>query len=467
MLKFTKELIPPALPLKKIIGPSFILLGLGLGSGEVILWPYLSSNWGLGIAWGALLGILFQFFINMEIERYTLVRGESVFVGFARRWKYVPYWLIFSTLVGFGWPGIIASSAFLFSSIFGGNSTLIAIIFLLLIGIILSVGKYIYNTVERFSKIIIIVGVPFIFLLTIYLSRLPDWQAVAMGLVGKGDGYWFLPKGISILSFFAAFAFSGAAGNLNLVQSVYVREKGYGMGHFATKLKGLFKNEDQVIDLNGYEFEPSVENVSRFRAWWRVTNIEHFLVFFVTGFLTMTFLLLLSYITTHGLAGNASGINFVLNEARIIGQKTFPFIGSLFAIVMGMMLFATQFTVMDACSRIMSENYAVIKSGGNKKVNLSKIYYFFLWVQILFGIFVFAIGFKEPLILLTLSALINAVCMFVHIGLVNRLNKNELPKIIQPSKIRVFVIFIAFAFFGVFSFISAYYAIIKIISNFY
>ena len=81
------QLLPPPLPFKKLLGPSFILLGLGLGSGEIILWPYLASNWGLGIAWGAMLGILFQFFINMEIERYSLARGESVFWGLARRWR--------------------------------------------------------------------------------------------------------------------------------------------------------------------------------------------------------------------------------------------------------------------------------------------------------------------------------------------------------------------------------------------
>lgn len=459
--------MPLAPPLRKLIGPSFILLGLGLGSGEVILWPYLSSNWGLGIAWGALLGILFQFFINMEIERYALVRGESVFVGFARRWKYVPYWLIISTLIGFAWPGIIASSAFLFSSVFGGNSTVIAVIFLLLIGVILSIGKYIYNTVERFSKIIIIIGVPFVFLLTAYLSKLPDWQALAFGLAGKGNGYWFLPQGIPLLSFFAAFAFSGAAGNLNLAQSSYIREKGYGMGRFTAKLKGLFEDKNQVIDLNGYEFEPSKENILRFRLWWRVINIEHFFVFFITGLFTMLFLLLLSYVTTYGLAGNETGINFVLNEARIIGQKTFPFIGSLFAVIIGIMLFATQFTVMDANSRIMSENYAVIKSGGNEKVNLSRIYYFFLWMQILFGITVFLVGFREPLALLVLSALINAVCMFVHIGLVNRLNRKELPKIIQPGKARITIIIIAFIFFGIFSAISIYHLASTVISNIY
>ena len=84
--------VPAAPALKHLLGPSFILLGLGLGSGEVILWPYLTSNYGLGIIWGAILGITFQYFINMEISRYSLCHGESIFVGFARKLKALPYW---------------------------------------------------------------------------------------------------------------------------------------------------------------------------------------------------------------------------------------------------------------------------------------------------------------------------------------------------------------------------------------
>ena len=46
------KLFPEPISLKKLIGPSFVILALGLGSGEVILWPYLTANYGLGIAWG-------------------------------------------------------------------------------------------------------------------------------------------------------------------------------------------------------------------------------------------------------------------------------------------------------------------------------------------------------------------------------------------------------------------------------
>lgn len=456
MLKKQTKPIPKPPRLKKLLGPSFILLGLGLGSGEVILWPYLSSNFGVGIAWGAFVGILFQFFINMEIERYALARGESVFTGLARRWKWVPYWLIISTLIGFGWPGIIAASSFLFTSIFGGQTTMLAIIFLIVIGIILSVGKHIYTTVEKFAQMIIVIGVPSVLILTLFLTEPTHWGELAQGLVGKGADYWFLPVGIPLASFLAAFAYSGAGGNLNLAQSSYVREKGYGMGYFTEKIKGLFGGKTQKIDMNGYDFKPTKENVQMFNKWWKLVNKEHFLVFFLTGLITMLFLIVLSYTTTFGLAGNATGINFVLNEAMIIGSKTLPIIGTGFAVLMGVMLFSTQFTVMDASSRIMSENYVALASHGNKKVNLSKIYYVFLWAQIAFGIVVFALGLEEPLTLLILGAVINAVCMFVHIGLVNYLNFKELPKEIQPRLARRIILWIAFIFFGIFSISTIY-----------
>ena len=130
-----KNILPEALPLRKLIGPSFIILGLGLGSGEVILWPFLASNYGMGIIWGALLGITFQFFMNMEIERYALANGESVFVGFARKLRWLPFWFLLSTFIPWIWPGIVASSATLVGELLGVQRTeYLAIVFLILMG---------------------------------------------------------------------------------------------------------------------------------------------------------------------------------------------------------------------------------------------------------------------------------------------------------------------------------------------
>ena len=451
----TLKEFPFALGFKKILGPSFIILALGLGSGEVILWPYLASNYGLGIAWGAILGITFQFFINMEIERYALVKGESVFVGLAEISRWSVYWFIISTFIGFGLPGIIAASAKVLAAVLGiANFKWLAILMLIIIGIVLSAGKTVYGLMEKLTKTIIIAAVPFIFLLTLFLSAKTDWSALVGGLAGKGDGFWFLPPGLALATFFAAFAYSGAGGNLNLTQSIYVKEKGYGMGKYSQKISGFFYREaENKIRLTGEKFEVNEKNVGNFKAWWKIINIEHLVVFWFIGSLSMLLLMLLAFSTTFGLSGNAEGINFVINEGRIIGQSLYPVFGALFLSAVAIMLFQTQLGVMDSTSRIMAENAAIalVKKNPHDKIHLSKIYFIFVWAQIAFGIILFMFNIYEPKTLIILGAVINAFAMFVHTGLVAWLNRRSLPKVFQPGRFRKAAIAIIFGFFGFFS----------------
>ena len=63
--------------------------------------------------------------------------------------------------------------------------------------------------------------------------------------------------------------------------------------------------------------------------------------------------------------------------------------------------------------------------------------------------FLFNLG--QPLLLLTISAVLNAIAMFVHIGLTLNLNVRELEKEIRPSLLRIVMIVIAFLSFGYFS----------------
>ena len=148
----TKEL-PKPLKFSKLVGPSFIILGLGLGTGELILWPYLTSKFGMGIIWGAIIGITFQFFMNMEIERYALAHGESIFVGFARKLKKLPIWFVLSTFIPWVWPGTAAASAQILGHIMGIEKTYyIAITLLIMVGLALSLGRVVYKTQEFFQK---------------------------------------------------------------------------------------------------------------------------------------------------------------------------------------------------------------------------------------------------------------------------------------------------------------------------
>ena len=82
-----------------------------------------------------------------------------------------------------------------------------------------------------------------------------------------------------------------------------------------------------------------------------------------------------------------------------------------------------------------TENYAIKKLDGEErgKINLSKIYYSFVWAQIIFGITLFLFNIYEPKTLIVLGAVINAFAMFVHLGLVSWLNQKALPKVFRPN----------------------------------
>jgi hypothetical protein len=456
------EDLPSAPKLRKLLGPSFIFLGLGLGSGEIILWPFLTANYGLGIIWAALLGITFQFFMNMEIERYALVHGESVFVGLARKLRFIPIWFILSTFVPWIWPGIIASSAKLFATAIGfENPTLLTIIFLLIIGGILTLGPVLYKTVETFQKILVLIGVPSIFAFAILLAKPDHYKELAKGAVGIGNGYNFFPEGIILASFLAAFAYAGAGGNLNLAQSFYVREKGYGMGKYAGRIKSLFTKDKEEVSLTGTRFPMTAVNLMRFKKWWKNVNIEHFIIFWLTGGLTIAMLGLLSYVTVFGLESNATGINFVISEGEAIARLISPIAGTFFLLIGALMLFGTQLTVFDATSRILAENIVLLRHNKLTSYSIPKMYYLVLWLQIFAGIIILLLGFTEPLALLVTAAVLNAIAMFVHIGLTLFLNMTSLERPVRPSPIRVTAMLLALLFYGGFSLFVVYDRFLK------
>ena len=111
--------MPEPLPLRKVLGPSVILAGVGVGSGEYILWPYISANAGIGFLYLAVVGVTIQYFLNMEIERYTLATGETAIAGFARSWK--PWGILFCVfaVVPNIWPGWGTAGATTFTYLIG------------------------------------------------------------------------------------------------------------------------------------------------------------------------------------------------------------------------------------------------------------------------------------------------------------------------------------------------------------
>ncbi len=218
--------LPEAPPTwRKLVGPSILLLGLSLGSGEFVLWPYISYQFGFAVFWACMVGVTTQYFINMEIERWTLATGETAITGFCRLWRgWAPIFLA-ANVLPWVWPGWASGAATLLTWEIGGSETMrvvYSIVSLLVIGAALTVGPIVYNTVERLQKILI--GLVFVFMLIIFALVVDAAHVVdmAVGITNVG----FVPEGMELPLLLGALAFAGAGGTMNLVQSDYVREKG-------------------------------------------------------------------------------------------------------------------------------------------------------------------------------------------------------------------------------------------------
>src|SRR5688500_16164765 len=86
-------------------GPSAVLVGLAIGAGELVIWPRITAQYGATMVWAAALGVLIQLLINIEIGRWAICTGETMYTGFSRVWR--GFAIAFLAFNFFGWffPG--------------------------------------------------------------------------------------------------------------------------------------------------------------------------------------------------------------------------------------------------------------------------------------------------------------------------------------------------------------------------
>ena len=106
---------------------------------------------GIGLVWLSVVGISVQFFLSMEIERYTLVTGETAVTGFSRLWVGWSVLFVLGTILPNTIPGWASSGAELFTFIFGlssGAVPIVAMIFLISIALSVTLSGNLPTTAE-------------------------------------------------------------------------------------------------------------------------------------------------------------------------------------------------------------------------------------------------------------------------------------------------------------------------------
>lgn len=442
--------LPDPARLRKISGASVIILATAIGSGEYVLWPYITSQIGFAFMWAAIVGFAIQFFLNMEIERYTLATGESAITGFARYWK--PWWwlfIIFALCQNF-WPGWATGGATTLTFVIGigGDSIVpITIAALIAIGLALTLSPAVYQVVEKIQGFLVASIMTFVILVVIAASTGEAWGA----LITEGFGAPRFPAGEAGLSaalLLGALAFAGAGGANNLVQSNYIRDKGMGMGLHIPKIVSPVTGQEEAKAAIGYTFPLTPDNMRRWRGWWKVSNLEQFLTFFVVGVISLILLSVLAYSTVG--VGNVSqdDLEFLKLEGETLKERVAPWVGTLFWLGGTLALFTTNLGILDYTCRLIADQLKVNALADSTFWTESKLYAGFVWLMIIVGSVILISGMDQPFVLLVISSSIAGVQMFIYSALLINLNRRSLPKELRISGVRLAVVAISFLFFG-------------------
>jgi len=429
-----------------MIGPSVIILGAAIGSGEFILWPYIVSHWGFGIWWACMLGLLTQFWVNMEIERYTLATGESTVVGFVRLWKHWAWVFLLCNTIPWVWPGWAMGGATCLSFLVGGKPVVYGVASMLLIGLVLSLGPVLYKTVERLQLVMVAVLLVFVFILFFAVAKADCIREMAAGAVNFGH----IPKGIELPLLLAAIAYAGAGGSLNLAQSNYIKDKSFGMGAFIGRITSLITGDSEAIPDTGFLPKETDENIARWKRWWRAANWEHFLLFFVLGAISLITLACIAHSTVFGL-DIGKDMDFIREEGVQLG-KAFGTLAKIGLWVAGVLiLFTTELAIMDMVARVTADIVRTHWARDSERWSLRRVYYICLWVEILAGCIILIAGFRKPIPLLVLGACLNGMVMAFYCFLLLWMNMRVLPRWLAMGKLRFVAIVWACAFYGYFS----------------
>src|SRR5918995_1201489 len=398
--------LPDPRGLRTYLGASVIILATALGSGELILWPYITTQVGLGLVWLSVLGISVQFFLNMEIERYTLVTGETAVTGFSRMWVGWSVLFALGAILPNTIPGWASSAAEMFTFIFpvgSGAIPIVATIFLFSIALSVTLSPVVYQLLEKVQGVLVIIILAFIALAIFIATDLSAWTGVVTEApegIANLPGYWEEVGAISIL---AALSFAGAGGANNLVQSNYVRDKGMGMGIHIPNIVSPITGEEVAAPSIGYVPPDTEENRRRFNGWWKVANQEHLITFWFIGALLLVSLCVLVFSSIGVQENIGTDLAFVEDEAAAMGEKIAPWFEQFFLIAGFLMLFSTNVGIVDYVGRITGDSLKVTVLRDSEFWSESKLYVTAVWIIIIAGSILLWTGI-EPIVLLVLSS---------------------------------------------------------------
>ncbi len=446
--------IPRAPKLRHVIGPSAIGAGMSLGSGETLFWPNITAASGGYLFWMFWLGVLTQWVIDMEIERPAAVTGEGWPRTFARVHPGLAALFMIMGFFQWVWPGWASGAGKMAAYVAGldpaTNWQWVAAILMVIIFLIEMGGPIIYNAVEK-AELIMVVVIMLVFLIALAISGAGGTYVEMWGASFAGFGR--MDPRIDLMTLLGGLAYAGNGGVGNLMQAIWIKEKGFAMGAYQGRIENPVRVKEEEMEPlypAGFVFDVDDElQMARWNAWWNVINWEHFITFVIPLIFATS---ITSAVAIHYAHGTQLGaIDMWLKE---IFPKVGTGLADALAVGIFFALFTTQAAIVDSFPRFMSEAIYDLWLRDNPKWNISKLFFILLVIFVIWGIAIILSGIRQPWLLLVLGAGIAGIIMWFYNLFYTWYNTARLPSYFQPNWGRILAMWWAILFFGYFSILT-------------
>ncbi|MGN9781754.1 Nramp family divalent metal transporter [Nonomuraea sp. ZG12] len=433
--------LPEAPPSVHILGPTVFLVALGVGMGESYMWPRLVLLFGPEIRWLFLIGVTLQAVVMLEMARYAMATGESIFSGAARVFKPLMWFFFIVAMAVYIWPGHLSAGAAALEQISGIPWMITAIAGLILVGVVFSFAKVIYNLLENVLSLLIgalVIGT------AVVAAMVGTWSDVVTTITGMFS-FGYLPAEAMTAAWFpvivGACAFAGPSGMQQMWYTLHLRASGAGMGAHIPKVHGLrHAGEEEAMPSRGFMFDTDdPAEMAKWKGWRRWVTFDALLLFWgITMLVTISFTVIAQAAARQNpdvrqaIAGDDREVALTA-MADAVSSAGSSALGVIFLGFIALIGLNATLGLFDSFSRGQADmTYNFVK--GAKKLRMSHLYAGFLWGVIIFGILILLFGPADgPSGILDTLAFLSTFAMGAYCVTLLLVNNRMLPKPIRPK----------------------------------
>jgi len=426
--------VPTFMGIFAYLGPGVLWAALAQGSGELIWWPYLTAKYGAAFLGLLIPASLLQYWINLEICRYTVSTGETPITGFSRigTWYATIIWIGF--IIEYAWSGAYAVAGGTALSalthlpagwspkaqcLFWGYLT----IFIYLIALVF--GRVVYYIVEKFSMLVVLITVIGVIAALVQPKVLAVSGEFLKALLIPHPfkpANWD-PKDTSVLV--TSIAYAGAGGFGQLFLGYYMRDKSTGMAKYIGRVTSPITGELEPIPATGYAFRDTAENRIQYRGWVRYFSFENFVGIFLNTLTTaiMCWLAFALLLPEHRVP---KGWEIAVVQSAFFEVAWGPIGRALFLVVAAAFLCDAWLQHADGFSRVQSD-YFFANFQFARKLSFRTWYYIFLTLFTVMTTITMALA--QPGTLIVIRGVISFLAMSIFSPGLIYLNYYMMPRV--------------------------------------